>query len=262
VRRGSNELQVEIENYLRAEASPYVRALVAYAYRDFPRALDLLATTLRRTRFTSGPHADRALIFHHMGRLDSAVAETRAALEELRRRDQAELVAVYESKALLEFSLGVILEAQGDADGARQAFERSATEDLGFHPAHLRLAGLAFQRGDAATAAAEAGLAIDARPDDAGLLVAGAVLLLRAARATQAVPHLERAVERNPHWATPRYLLARLYDSGGLRQDALAHYGEFLARAARDDARSAFARERLAALQPPPADTSGASIRH
>jgi tetratricopeptide (TPR) repeat protein len=255
------ELQFEIAHFLKGQAGPYVRGLVAASERRFPQALDLLAQAMRRAKEQAGFHTDRASIFHRTGQLDSAAAELQAALDELRLRDATELIAVYESKALLELSLGALREQQGDLPGAYRAYERSAAEDLAFHPAHARLATLALQRGDTANAVTEIETAIELRPDDAALRVAGAVLLVRAARAAEAVPHVQQAVESNPHWATPRYILARLYDGAGMGAEALAHYQGFLARAAREDTRSPFARERLAALRPAPPDTSGAAVR-
>jgi tetratricopeptide (TPR) repeat protein len=240
------DLQYRITEYIRTDADPYVKAMVAYGSRNFPRALEQLGLALKRSKSRASVHTERGRIFHHLGQYDSAAAEITAALDELRRRDTTEMVLTYESKALLEFSAGLIREAQGDRGGAYEAYLRSAAEDLGFHPAHLRLAAMALERGDTATALSEVGIAIDTRPDDVGLRVSGSLLLIAAGHAPDAVPHLLRARELNPYYATPHFLLARLYDVSGIPRDAIEYYQTFLAHAGQLDQRVAGARERLA----------------
>jgi predicted Zn-dependent protease len=108
---------------------------------------------------------------------------------------------------------------------------------------------MALERGDTATALSEVGIAIDTRPDDVGLRVSGSLLLIAAGHAPDAVPHLLRARELNPYFATPHFLLARLYDVSGIPRDAIEYYQTFLAHAGQLDQRVAGARERLAVLQ-------------
>lgn len=249
------DLQFAIAQYLRTDAGPYMRSMVAYTYRNFPRALDQLGLTLRTSKLKTGLHWTRALVHHHMGQLDSAAAELRAELEQQRQRDTTEEVIFYQSKALLELSLGRILESQGNLQGAYEAYLRSAAEDLGFAPAHIHLAILALQRGDTATAVSEVNLATDVQSDDPGLLVKASVLLISTGQLRESIPHLLRARDLNPYYATPHFLLARLHDVSGMPAAAAEHYQAFLAHAAQTDTRIAGVRDRLAALQ---SDTAAA----
>jgi hypothetical protein len=249
------DMRFAFDQYLRTEAGPYVRAMVAYTYRNFPRALDQLALALRTARHKTGLHWTRALVHHHMGQLDSAAAELRFELEQERLRDTTEEVVFYQSKALLELSLGRVLEQLGDLEGAHDAYLRSAAENLAYAPAHIRLASFALGRADTATALSEVAIALDVESADPAWLVQGSVLLIGAGRALDAVPHLERAVALNPHYAVPYFLLGRLSDVSGVVPEAVGHYRAFLARAGRDDHRIAMVRERLAALQPDSAPT-------
>jgi tetratricopeptide (TPR) repeat protein len=255
------DLRFKIATYLRTDADPLRKALLAYAYRDFPKALDQLDLALRTWKYKDYLHSTRALVYHHLRQYDSAAAELRAEIEYLRQRDTTERVIAYESKAVLELGLGRLFEALGDAQGAYEAYLRSAAEDLGFAPAHVHLATLALQRGDTATALSEVSIAIDVQSDDPALLVRSSLLLISAGHLRAAVPHLLRARDLNPYYATPHYLLARLHDVSAMPQDAVEHYQAFLAHASRDDARVALVRERLATLQAPAADSGATGAR-
>jgi carboxyl-terminal processing protease len=62
------------------------------------------------------------------------------------------------------------------------------------------------------------------------------------------VAEFKRAAELEPYYAAPHLMLARLYDSSGMAQEALDNYRAYVARAARDDAGYANAQERIATL--------------
>jgi len=159
---------------------------------------------------------------------------------------------------LFASALGRLLEAQGDLEGAYEAYLRSAAEDLGFAPAHIHLAILALHRGDTATAVSEVNLATDVQSDDPELLVRGGLLLISAGHLRESIPQLLRARDLNPYYATPHFLLARLHDVSAMPQVAVEHYQAFLAHARQDDSRVAMVKERVAALQ---ADTGAVGAR-
>jgi tetratricopeptide (TPR) repeat protein len=254
-------LRYEFAQIQRTTASPYHKAMIACASRDYPRALDQLGLALRTSKSKFYLHSTRATVYHHMGLYDSAAADMIAELAYRRQRDTTEEVVFYESKAALELGLGRLLEIQEDLAGAYEAYLRSAAEDLGFAPAHIHLAILALQRGDTATAVSEVNIAVDAQSDDPALLVKGSLLLISAGQVREAVPHLLRARDLNPYYATPHYLLARLHDVSVMPRDAVEHYHAFLAHASRVDARVAMVRERLATLQAPAADSGATGAR-
>jgi Tfp pilus assembly protein PilF len=166
----------------------------------------------------------------------------------MRKEDARDLVFVYQSKALMEHSLGAVYEKMGNAAAAQEAYGRALQEDLSFAPAHRALSALAMARGDTATAVSELALAVELSPDDAALRVKYGLMLVRTRQAQEAVGEFKRAAELEPYYAEPHLMLARLYDSSGMAQEALDGYRAYVARAARDDAGYANAQERIASL--------------
>jgi tetratricopeptide (TPR) repeat protein len=77
---------------------------------------------------------ERGRIFGRRANADSAIAEFQAALTELRARDAKELVPLYNSKAIIEYSIALLLEQKNDNEGAREAYGRALQEDLAYHP--------------------------------------------------------------------------------------------------------------------------------
>jgi Tfp pilus assembly protein PilF len=136
----------------------------------------------------------------------------------------------------------------GNPAAAQEAYGRALQEDLSFAPAHRALSALALARGDTATAVSELALAVELSPDDAAVRLQYALMLVRTLRAQEAVAEFKRAAELEPYYAAPHLMLARLYDSSGIAPEALDYYRSYVARAARDDAGYANARERIATL--------------
>ena len=229
-------------------ASPFFRAWMAYSEGRFPAALEEYEKELRRARRKARLRADVARINFLSGNHARAVEQFTLAIDELRKEEDRDLVFVYESKAILEYSLASIHRRAGNADAAREALGRALQEDLAFAPAHIALSELALAAGDTATALAEMALAADVRPEPA-TLYSHAVLLLRASQPLEAAAALKRAVEMEPYFAAPYFLLAGLYDHSDMDDQALEHFRLFLARASRDDPYRARAAARAAELE-------------
>src|SRR6185437_10219966 len=107
---GDAQLHYVINTYLQ-NAGPSMRAWAAYNDGDFDTALQQYATAMKGDKQPAATHLERARIFGMRAQTDSAIAEFNSALDELRKKDAKSLVFVYDSKATIEHSIGVLLEA-------------------------------------------------------------------------------------------------------------------------------------------------------
>src|SRR5688572_925142 len=131
---------------------PEMRAWFAYSQTQFPQAIDLYARAIAKDPKNYELHAERARAFYHMNRFDSTVAELNLALAGYRKDDDEDLVVLYESKAMYEYSIANAYLQADKLQEAREALGRALTEDLSFYVAHQRLAALSLMTGDTAAA--------------------------------------------------------------------------------------------------------------
>jgi Tfp pilus assembly protein PilF len=176
-------------------------------------------------------------VFVQVRQPDSALSELTQSVAELRKADKNDLVFVYESKALLEHSIGLVQLTLGNTAAAKEAFARALEEDLSYFPAHLQLANLAMAAKDTATALSEMELAVEIRPNDPTLRFAYGYTLIASAQFDEAEAQLRKAIEVDPVYASPYFMLALVLDSQGKTAEALASYRAFLARASQTDPR-------------------------
>ena len=242
------ELDFEIERYLRA-AGPAMRAWSYYGDGNFTAALDNYAQALGRTRNKAYVRLERGRIFGMRGATDSAVAEMRLALEELRKQDQKELVVLYDSKAMTQYSIATLLEGDGNVDGAREAYGEALQEDLSYYPAHMRLGLLALGKKDTATALSEMALAAQLAAGEPHIRYVNGYVLGATHHLPEAVKELNTAVELEPYYALPYLLLGQVHEMMSHGPEALASYQAFLARAAQTDAQRQLATERVAEIK-------------
>ena len=201
-----------------------------------------------------------ALCFTAVRRYDSATAELTALLEEMGRRDEKQLAHSYQSKELLDYSVGLLQLARGNRVAAREALQQALVENLAFYPAHSTLAELALSQGDRATAWSEYAQAIDVGPGDGVLRYRFGAALGLAGRHEEAEPQLRKAEELEPWFAPSYFTLARVLEARGQRQQALDQYREYVLRAPRSAPELDQAQARIAALSSPQAP--GDSIHH
>jgi tetratricopeptide (TPR) repeat protein len=216
----------------------FVSGRYAPAADGYRRQSTELRLQLGRAQYLAGEYAPAA----------ATLAE---AISRYQADDQRDVVHLYQSKAVLEYSRAAALERMGDTAAANQAYARTLEEDLSFWAAHRRLAQKAAEKGDEATALAEMALTVELAPGEADLRYEHAALLMLANQVDPAVAELHKAIELDPFYATPHYLLALLNDGSQVVPVAIDHYRHFLSLAARDDARRANAQARLAALEAP-----------
>jgi tetratricopeptide (TPR) repeat protein len=235
----------------------YVGAWMAASQGNFPEAARRYQTVLQRARYKSGLRADLARVHYQMGAYDLALEALRQSMAEWRREDKEERgVILYQSKAVLEHSIGMIHEQKGDTAAAREAYGRALQEDISYFPAHLRLSALALAGGDSVTATAEMDLAVQIAAEDPYLHLQNGMMLASARRFQEAMAEFQKATQINPDYATPYFVMARMYDGSGMAEEAAANYRSFLDHAARSDPQAEAVRQRVAQLA---AETAGAA---
>lgn len=227
----------------------YAEARLPDALSDYAKELNSKARNKKAHKDEDSEiHAERARIFYLLGNMDSARTEMTAAVTAMREQDKKEVVLLYESKAMYEQSLGMIQEQAKHPDEAREAYGQALTEDLSYYAAHSHMAQLELAKGDTAGAVTELDLAIQLQPNDPALRFAYANALVAARRDGEAASQLLKSIEMDPYFAAPHLLLARLADAEQYTDDAVAHYQQFAATAAKTDPELPVAQERLAKL--------------
>jgi Tfp pilus assembly protein PilF len=232
------------------DLDPGLQAWHEYSAGHFPAAAQGYERALRQDPRSSGLRLQLGHARYMAGDFKGAADAIAEAIARRRDDDRRQVVRLYESKAVLEFSRAVAMEQAGDTAAARDAFGRALEEDLAFWPVHRHLSDRALEHGDSVIAVAEMALAVELAPQEADLRYDYGVLLLQTRKPLEGVAELAKAVELDPYFAEPHYLLALLNDQAEVTMDAADHYRHFLDRAARDDNRRARAQERLAALAP------------
>ncbi|HEX4574051.1 MAG TPA: tetratricopeptide repeat protein [Gemmatimonadales bacterium] len=241
------------DQYLRNDAKNRVRALAAVSEGRWTDALDLYRKAVSEEPDEAAQiHVERARVFRRVGTDDSTRAELALALDKLRHRDEKTFIYAYQSKALLEHCIGLTYETLGQFEPAREAYGRALQEDLSYFPAHVRLGSVALAVGDTASALSEMDLAAQLRGDDAWVRATYGATLAQAGRWADAVVHLRKAVELEPFFATPYYLLGRAEEQLGRTAEAAQDYRGYVAHASDRDTRVADVKQRLAALGAPP----------
>jgi tetratricopeptide (TPR) repeat protein len=246
------ELQYAIDQYardmMRPDGDPNFTGWLAFSEHRLPEALALYAKAIGKKHDKPEIHDTRATIFYLMGQYDSAAAELRHAMAELKKDEDKELQILYQPKAMLLHRLGYTMLRKNDVEAARQAFAGALEEDLSFYPAHLMLASLALTARDTATAMQEMQLAVELNPAEATPYLRQADLLFALGQYEAATTALRRIVAMEPYWAAPHLQLALAAEKLGKPDEALQHYKNYLARAGREDQRATSVRERIRAL--------------
>jgi tetratricopeptide (TPR) repeat protein len=245
----AGDIQFQLDQYM-FDAPAALRAYRAHAEGDLQGALKLYAEAITSADVKAPMRIDRATVFFETAQFDSALVELETAAREMQKRDDKDLVYVYQSKALLDQRIAVVDLHLGRVDSARAALGQALQEDLSYSPAHVYLAGLAMQAHDTATALSEMDLAVQLRPDDPFLQNTYGFMLINAGRPADAEFHLREAIRLDDVYAAPHWLLARVLDKPGNGAAAAAEYTTFISLAMRSDPSRAAAQTRLKALQP------------
>lgn len=229
-----NQMNYFIEQWLR-QSDNETRAWVAYNDGVFKRALSLYAEALKSTKDKAGIRIERGRTFILTGAADSAIAEFKLALEELRKKDAKDLVVLYNSKAVLEHSIGALLEGKSDIAAAREAYGKALQEDLSYYPAHLRLGLLAVDAKDTTAALNELDLAAQIATDEPFVHFTYAYALSQFGKPNESIAELNKAISQEPLYARPYALLVDLLDKKGDKAGALGAADRFLSVAGQRD---------------------------
>lgn len=242
------ELEFAIQGYL-SRGGAATQGWMAYNEGRLAEALALYATAEKGTKRKANLRIDRGRIFGQRGEADSAIAQFQAALKEMRAADEKDFVILYNSKAMLEHSIGTLLEGRDDQDGARDAYGRALQEDLAFYPAHVRNGLLALGRGDTTTALNELELASQVAVDDPYVHYTYGYALAFSQRLDQALEELTRAATLEPLYAMPHAMIARIWEVKHDAAKTAAALERFLALASQRDPQRAAIQAKLAEMK-------------
>jgi tetratricopeptide (TPR) repeat protein len=213
------------------------RAFMKYGEADFEDAVDGFGRSVRRDpvrnvrlRFW------RALAFVGNRQPDSAGVELTHLLATLRSQDETRLDPTYESKAELEYALGMLHDARGRPEEARRAWERALEEDLTMYPARAALARMALRQRNAAEAVEHLAQVVEIAPGDPVMHFEYGNALAAAARGDDAISAYGRASQLEPYWAEPYLRMGLVLRHTGQSQKAAAALRTYLERAPRRDA--------------------------
>ncbi|HEX6372781.1 MAG TPA: tetratricopeptide repeat protein [Longimicrobium sp.] len=226
------------------------RAFLDYGRAEFPQAAAgfgrvVRANPVRNARFRYW----RALAFVGGRQYDSAGVELSLLLETLRTEDEVRMREYYDSKALLEYALGMLHEVRGRPAEARAAWERALVEDLAMYPARAALGRLSLRERRVEEAVEHLALAVEIAPGDPVMHYEHGNALMAARRRDEAIAAYQRATELEPYWAAPYLPLGVALDHAGQPERAAAALRAYLERAPRSATQEIQrVTERLAAL--------------
>ncbi len=209
---------------------PALKGWLAYGTGRFGESVKQYAMAISKKPKARGLHAQRARAFIPLLQYDSAAAEFEAE-RTLQQSGESTLVRIYNSKEMLEYSIGRVRETQGNDQGARDAYGRALVENLAFYPGHTALARLALATNDTATALKEYELAAQLAPHRADIRYVYGVLLMTRQSFEEAAEQFRQAVEADPYFAKPYLPLAYLREGQGKDSLAIAYYTQFIALA-------------------------------
>lgn len=223
------EFEREIQ-YILTSYPPASRAFLMYGLGQFEQAAIEYDLAIKAARNPIGLRIERARVLGLRERYGEAVEEFSRALTALKARDErrGEYVVFYDSKALLEHSIGLMHLRAGALDSARAAFGRAMTEDLAYYPAHLELGQLALTENDSVTAVAELGLAAELAVDEPYVHLLYGKNLAATGQHEDAIGPLRKAVELEPYYAAAHFALAGALEATGDIAGARTAYQRYL----------------------------------
>lgn len=240
-RAGGNMPRRDFEREILYEISGYPpasRAYLLYGMGNFEESAAEYEVAIRRARNPISLRIERARTLALRNRNDEALVEFGRALQALRERDErrGEYVVFYDSKALIEHSIGVLHVRRGDLAAAREAFGRAMTEDLAYYPPHIELGQLALAANDTATAVSEYGLAAEIATDEPHIQYLYGRALVSTGQYAEAIPVLQRARTLEPLYAVVHLQLGVSLASTGDAAGAREAFTTYLALAPVKDA--------------------------
>lgn len=240
-------------NMVVRDYGPEMAGWWAYGQGQFLEALKQYAVAVKQNPKSYALRLARARSFLPLLQFDSAAAAYAEVLTLQSGQEAERLVHVYDSKEIAYYTIGRIRETQRNVAAAREAYGQALVENLAFYPAHAALARVALAVGDSAAAEHEYDQALQLHPDNPGAHYDYGVLLYALKRYEAAAEQLQLAVDEDPHYARPYFLLAYLRQYEGEDSVATALYRRFIQIApASQAAQVKLARELLGEQAAPP----------
>jgi Tfp pilus assembly protein PilF len=210
---------------------PELKGWLAYGSGRFDESVKQYAIAISRKPKEYGLHAGRARAFIPLLQYDSAAAEFEAERRVEQQREESTLVRVYNSKEMLQFSIGRVRETQDRKAAAQEAYDQALVENLGFYPAHMALGRMALASNDTTAAMKEYELAAQLAPARADVHYLYGVLLMTRRSFDEAAEQFHLAVEADPYFVKPYVPLAYIREGQGKDSLAIAYYTQFIALA-------------------------------
>jgi len=210
---------------------PGLKGWLAYGSGRFDESVKQYAIAIKGNPTEHGLHASRGRAFIPMLQYDSAAAEFEAERTVEQQKEESTLVRLYNSKEMLEYSIGRVRETQDKRVAARDAYGQALVENLAFYPAHIALARMALATGDTSAAMKEYELAAQLAPKRADILYFYGVLLMTRQSFDAAADQFRLAVDADPYFAKPYFPLAYIREGQGKDSLAIAYYTQFIALA-------------------------------
>lgn len=229
----------------------YTHAFLEYAYGRLDRAEAELAELARTARDKVPARYTRALVLANLRRYDEARVELDSVVAALRATDERRVRAVYQSKEMLMYSIGLLYLAQNRYPEAREAFAQAVVEDASQWYTHRGLALTLRTEGRTAEALGEYRTALELAGDEPMLIAEYADALTLAGDHAAAVEQLTRLVRLVPDWAAAWRALGDAEVRAGNGAAAAAAFSIYLARARRGDPAAVRVRDQLAQLRTP-----------
>ena len=208
------------------------RAWIAYGSGDFPRAIQLLTTSIdRKGKAGLWLRYDRATAAVMAGNLPLALSDLTTLVGELRAADEKEAVTFYRSKHLLLYMIGMIQRQLRNVPAARSALGEALVENAGFAYASAELGAIARSQRQNAAAAEHFATAVGLAPGDGVLKFQYAEALFDLRQPVAASAQLREAIALEPYYAAPRHLLGRILESQADTAAAFKCYDAFVSLA-------------------------------
>jgi len=189
-------------------------------------------TTVKdRDQIPSGVLWYHGLAAAHIGEYPVAIADFRLLLARAVEREKSDSVtrfAVLPSNNI-RYVLATILRRAGQLDAAREEFQSVLTTDLSFEMAHAQLAEIAEKSRQWSAAVTERERALEANPEDSGLLLDYGATLLRAQRYGEASVALAQAEKAMPLNARVPYLMGQAAMADGRTEEGMQAFRRFVA---------------------------------
>jgi tetratricopeptide (TPR) repeat protein len=236
------------------ETDPYSRGGLYYGLNDLREAIQYYTIALR-TRNIDWIWADRARAFYEQHNLDSAITNLQRAIGAPRHSSVMDADPerhVYEDRGAWLYALGRAYEDKRDTARARDAYERSFSENEQYYPSLIRLAALAVIQRDTAMAVGALRRVVEGPLTQYSALAVSATILSQLGKHDIAAAAMLRATQLEPYASAGYMMLGKALQANNDPAGAVAAYEKFLVLAPHDDAMRNFATQALTTLRAAP----------